>query len=74
MCHLPTHPINPPERSPLVCRGVIALFPRGRTLSLREFGCLQGAPSGGMLEVSSNHHASLQEPLYGPIQRFSLAA
>jgi hypothetical protein len=46
--------------------GVIALFPGWRTLSLSEFGRLQGAPFGGMLEVSSNHHASHQEPLYGP--------
>jgi hypothetical protein len=46
--------------------GVIALFPRRRSVSLRVFGGLQGAPFGGMVEVFSNHHASHQEPLYGP--------
>lgn len=45
--------------------GVIALFPRRRTLSLRECGCLRGAPCSGMVEVSNNPHASDQEPLYG---------
>jgi hypothetical protein len=45
---------------------VIALFPRRRSVSLRVFGGLQGAPFGGMVEVFSNHHASHQEPLYGP--------
>ena len=46
-------------------RGVIALFPQRRTVSLSEYGYLQEAPFGGMLEVFSNHHASHQEPLYG---------
>jgi|RhiMetdeSRZDD1v2_1073273.scaffolds.fasta_scaffold99271_3 hypothetical protein len=46
-------------------RGVIALFPQRRTVSLSEYGALQGAPVGGMLAVSSNHHSSPQEPLYG---------
>src|SRR5262245_58671418 len=46
--------------------GVIALFPQWKTVSLSECGRLQGAPFGGMLEVSSNHHSSLQEPLYDP--------
>src|SRR2546425_11057349 len=49
-----------------LCReGVIAPFPRRRTLSLREFGRLRGAPFRGMVEVSNNPHASDQEPLYG---------
>src|SRR5262249_36574298 len=52
--------------SPLIWRGVIALFPQWKTVSLSECGRLQGAPLGGMLEVSSNHHSSLQEPLYDP--------
>ena len=46
-------------------RGVIALFPRRRTVSLREVGCLREAPLRGMVEVSNNHHSSDQEPLYG---------
>jgi hypothetical protein len=25
----------------------------------------RGAPFGGMLEVSRNHHSALEEPLYG---------
>jgi hypothetical protein len=45
--------------------GVIALYPRWRTLSLSECGGLQGAPFGGMLEVYSNQYSSHQEPLYG---------
>jgi hypothetical protein len=36
------------------------------TVSLSTYSALQGAPFGGMLEVSSNHHSSHQEPLYGP--------
>jgi len=46
--------------------GVIAPFPRRGTLSLSADDCLQGAPFSGMVEVSRNHHASHQEPLYGP--------
>lgn len=57
---------HPRLAAELVQLGVIALFPRWKTVSLGEFGCLQGAPFGGMMEVSSNHHSSLQEPLYGP--------
>lgn len=42
---------------PPLREGVIALFPGRRTVSLSEYGYLQGAPFGGMLEVSSNHHS-----------------
>jgi hypothetical protein len=44
-------------RAYLFVAGVIALFPRWRTLSLSECGGLQGTPFGGML-------GSVQQPVF----------
>src|SRR5919202_1950966 len=54
----------------LLLEGVIAPFPRWRLLILSAYSDLQGAPFGGMLEVSSNQYSShAGAPLWSILRR-----
>src|SRR5262245_12759209 len=48
----------------VISAGCNRALPTEEDFAPAEFGYLSGVPSGGMVEVSSNHHASPQESFH----------